>query len=227
MIHLTLKSSNGKTGKIPVSTSSKDTCPDSCPMKKEGTCYAGMGPLNLHWKKVTDSLRGSNYKAFCKSIAALSLGQFWRHNQAGDLAGKNLNIDSRKLRALVSANKGKKGFTYTHKLMLGQTVQAKHNRKLIKEANKNGFTVNLSADSLVDADRKAALCIGPVCVVLPIDAPSKLKTPKGRKVVVCPAQQRDDISCAGCQLCQKQRSVIVGFRAHGTAKKKLNERLKR
>jgi len=45
-------------------------------------------------------------------------------------------------------------------------------------------------------------------------------TPAGRKVVVCPATIRDDVSCASCQLCQRQRDFIIGFPAHGTSKKK-------
>jgi hypothetical protein len=52
------------------------------------------------------------------------------------------------------------------------------------------------------------------------DATDNAMTPAGRKVVVCPATQRDDVSCATCALCARQRDVIVGFPAHGVAKKK-------
>lgn len=225
MIHLSKVSNNGKTGRIPVSTSSKETCPDSCAMKKEGTCYAAMGPLNLHWQKVTAKLRGIAFKQFFSDIKALPDNQIWRHNQAGDLAGKNENIDSNLLKGLVKANKGKRGFTYTHKKVLGSSAQAKKNRALIEFANKEGFTINLSADSISEADKKAALKIGPVVVVLPINSPKSFLTPKGHKVVVCPAQIRDDITCESCALCQKQRGAIVGFLAHGTNKAKLNKRL--
>lgn len=225
MIHLTLKSKNVKTGEIPVSTSASDTCPDSCPMKAENTCYAKSGPLNLHWMKVSQGIRGMSFKDFCSTVASFSIGQLWRHNQAGDLAGKNQNVDANKLRSLVAANKGKKGFTYTHKPVLGSDKQSKHNKKWIKFANQNGFTVNLSADSIEDADKKARLKIGPVVVVLPFDAPKSFLTPDGNKVIVCPAQQKEGVSCASCQLCQKQRGVIVGFLAHGTNKNKLNKRL--
>ena len=60
-----------------------------------------------------------------------------------------------------------------------------------------------------------------VAVVLPADAPARLTTPAGRPVFVCPAQLRDDVTCASCQLCQRQaRAGIVGFRAHGASYKK-------
>ena len=90
-------------------------------------------------------------------------GTFWRHNQAGDLAGSGDWIDGRKLKQLTAANKGKKGFTYTHKHKI------KQNHAKIKEANENGFTVNLSADSLDHADELKALGIGPVVVIVPAD----------------------------------------------------------
>jgi hypothetical protein len=44
--HLTRVSSNAKTGKIPVSTSSKATCPATCPFMGNG-CYAASGPLAI------------------------------------------------------------------------------------------------------------------------------------------------------------------------------------
>jgi hypothetical protein len=59
-------------------------------------------------------------------------------------------------------------------------------------------------------------------VVLPADVAGRqpIATPAGRKVVVCPATYRDDVSCASCGLCARQRSAIVGFPAHGAAKRK-------
>ena len=91
----------------------------------------------------------------------------------------------------------------------------------------DGLTVNLSADSLSEADQYYDLGIGPVCVTLPKDAPHRgNKTPNGLPVVVCPAQTQDDMSCARCQLCEiKGRKSIVGFLAHGTASKRLSSKL--
>jgi len=191
-VHLTIKSSNKKTGPIPVSTTSAKSCPDSCPLKKNG-CYADGGPLALHWPA----------------------GQLWRHNQAGDLPGLNESINPDALRMLVKANTGKRGFTYTHK------PASAENLALIREANAGGFTINLSANSLAHADELAALDAGPVVTLLPPGAPSLTKTPAGRPVVTCPAQLRDDISCADCQLCSRaERPSIVGFIAHGAGSKR-------
>jgi hypothetical protein len=211
-VHLTLKSANAKTGAIPVSTSSRESCPDTCPLRKAG-CYADAGPLALHWNKVTEQQRGTDWQTFCDSIAALPPGQLWRHNQAGDLPHQRGRIDSAALDLLVAANHGKRGFTYTHH-------DASLNADLLAAANIDGFTVNLSANDLHHADLLAESGL-PVVAVLPIEQTSNTKTPAGRAVVVCPATVRDDVNCATCQLCARaDRSVIIGFPAHGTSAKK-------
>jgi hypothetical protein len=220
LTHLTLKSDNAKTGSIPVSTSSFKQCPPACPFAKNG-CYADSGPLAIHWRKVTEGERGLEWPEFVRAIAKLPKGQIWRHNQAGDLPGIGNRIASGVLRELVIANGGKKGFTYTHKPVLGTTPQATSNRNAVQDANKGGFTVNLSANTLEHADQLADLAIAPVVVVVPSTTSANLTTPQGRKVVICPATQREGISCATCQLCARgNRSVIIGFPAHGSMKKK-------
>ena len=104
--HLTKKSSNPKTGTIPVSTTEAKSCPPSCPLN-DGTCYAKHGHLAMHWKKVSEKLRGESFKQFIIQVEAMATGTFWRHNQAGDLAGSGDWIDIRKLKSLVAANKEK------------------------------------------------------------------------------------------------------------------------
>jgi hypothetical protein len=151
----------------------------------------------------------------------LPAGTLWRHNQAGDLPGKGDRIDRRALHALVKANRGRRGFTYTHKPIDGRHSTA--NTVAIAAANEAGFTINLSADNLAEADTLADAGIGPVVVVLPAEVHGNInvKTPAGRRVTVCPATYRDDVACIDCQLCQRQqRKTIVGFPAHGTAKRK-------
>jgi hypothetical protein len=215
--HLTLKSRNEKTGPIPVSTTGAESCPTACPFNNAnaGGCYANGGPLAIHWRKVSEKRAGESFNRFLEKVAALPDGQLWRHNQAGDLQGKGNRIDAGKLVALVSANTGKRGFTYTHKPMTPS------NAKLVKHANENGFTVNLSGNNAAHADKLVDMGVGPVVVVMPADASENTTTPKGRKIVVCPATQRDDVSCATCKLCAiADRDFIIGFPAHGASKRK-------
>jgi hypothetical protein len=219
VVHLTMSSRNRKVGPIPVSTTTAATCPDACPLKAAG-CYAKGGPLAMHWRKVTEGKVGMAWQAFVDAIAALPEGTFWRHNQAGDLPGHGDMIDHGALSALVSANRFRRGFTYTHKPMTGPHGFA--NRAAVDLANREGFTVNLSANTLAEADTLSDLAIAPVVVVL--DAPEgerhTVTTPAGRKVETCPATYRDDVTCASCKLCERRdRKVIVGFPAHGSQRK--------
>jgi hypothetical protein len=221
-VALTLVSGNRKVGRIPVSTTEEDSCPSECPLN--GTdCYARFGPLGMHWRKVGADGRGSQWSLFCKAVAKFRKGQLWRHNQAGDLPKLDNLIDSEKCAELSEASKNTKGWTYTHYNPLDR-----HNAIVIKRMNdKGGMTVNLSADTLDEADEYYELGIAPVTTILPQNAPIRgNKTPKGLPIVVCPAQTQEDMSCDDCRLCQvRDRKSIVGFLAHGTAKKRLSTKL--
>ena len=215
-VAFTLRSANVKTGPIPTSITSANSCPNSCPFMGSG-CYAESGPLAIHWSKTTNGERGMQWGEFCDIVRGLPEGQLFRHNVAGDLPsriGSRESIDPVLLGELVHANIGRRGFTYTHK------TNYVDNHYWIKSANQWGFTVNLSANDLQHADELAELDIGPVVTILPIDAPKTTTTPNGRTVVTCPATYLDDVNCSTCQLCQRQRTTIVGFPVHGSGKAK-------
>ena len=209
---------------MPVSTSTKKTCPNACPFKGNG-CYAESGPVNIHWNKISNGERGTSFDDFCEAISKLPKGQLWRHNQAGDLVGHNDMIHMPSLVKLVEANKGRRGFTYTHYPMTADDVSvqvdseqknaiALHNRAAIKYANENGFTINVSANSPEHAERLKKICDGPVVCV----APESFETDS--RAVVCPAINREDTSCVTCGLCQNvKRGKTVAFPVHGTRKK--------
>lgn len=206
-------SSNAKTGPIPVSTSSRDTCPKSCPFFNKG-CYGLYGPIGIHWKKVTAEERGLDWEDFLTYIRRLPKNQLWRLNQAGDLPGpsKNSNhISSKHLEQLVQANKGRKGFTYTHK-------KGKRDLELLKAANKNGFTVNVSCDNLEEARNVMKMGLPAVMTV------NTTKKRIGKDIVVCPAQTCKNITCSTCGICQvSNRKFIVGFLPHGPGKNFVKE----
>ncbi len=226
-LHVTPTSDNAKTGPILVTTTTALTCPDACPFKRtvDGVngCYADGGPLAMHWKQVTLGKRGKPWVDALATLAAelrrKGKGATWRHNQAGDLPGQGDVIDGDALAALVKVNAdaSANGFTYTHKPLVA-SPHADANLAAVRSANAAGFTVNASANTLAHADALADLGGVPVVVVVKHDAPDTLATPAGRKVVICPAQRRDDVTCASCRLCSRgDRSVIVGFRAHGAS----------
>jgi hypothetical protein len=222
---LTPITKNVKLGLMATSISGEETCPDTCPLKDSRECYGKLGPLNWAWKKVSSGKNGVQWMTFLDKVRALPRNHKFRHNQVGDLAGENTDIDVVALFQLAEASKHLQAYTYTHKPVLnGKASKSvlKKNREAIQRVNELGFTINISCDSMKEVDEACNLGIAPVVVVLPMDAPETLYTEEGNKVVVCPAQSRNK-TCADCMLCEKQRGVVVGFRAHGTKKNALHK----
>ena len=214
--HFIQASSNRKTGPIPQTYTERASCPPSCSQYR-AACYAEDFHTRLNWDKVPS--RGTDLDGLLTAINRLPKGQLWRHNVAGDLPGDGEQVDAYQLGQIVKANRGRKGFTYTHKHSPDAIQWAKH-------ATQWGFTVNLSADDVGHADRLAAHGL-PVAVIVPMDTPKHSTTPEGRPVLICPAQTTDYMTCALCALCQRaDRRQIIGFRAHGT-KAKQADRLAR
>ena len=98
------------------------------------------------------------------------------------------------------------GWLYTHYRPYG-------NMPVLRQLARS-IVVNLSADSLRDADRLSRHGL-PVVVAVPADHPERSTTPEGRAVVVCPEQTGRAANCEACMLCARpNRRVIVGFRIH-------------
>ena len=247
LFHVTASSSNRKTGPIPVTTTDRGSCPSDCPLAGAG-CYADGGPLRMHWTAVgtpkADGGRGRGipFAEFLARVRSFALGT-WRHNQAGDLPANGAGtIDADALAALASANGSgpdgsplpspRPGFTYTHHALVARPGKpervAAANRRAVAAANRAGFTVNASAETLAGADALAATGCAPVVALLPADTTDKVtRTPAGRRVVTCPAtlDPTDTFTCSGCgsgrPLCARSdRDYIVGFPAHGSSTRK-------
>lgn len=220
--YLTRRSWNRKTGPIPVTMTSAETCPESCAFKGAG-CYAEYGPLGLHWNALTRQRKGYPLDEFCEAIRRLrGSGGPARHNQAGDLPGIAERIDREELRQLVAAmgRSGLTWFTYTHKPMTPE------NRKAIDMIQGQGLVINLSATSPREADQLRGLGVGPVTTVLPFDAGERqYRTPGGQRLIVCPAHYRETVTCMSCgsgrPLCARlERDYVIGFPAHGAGRRK-------
>lgn len=207
-------SANEKLGGLPASTTSSSTCPHRCSLRNNG-CYAEAGHSGINFRAVSEGKRGGTLDEFCAQVRLLPKFQLWRHNQAGDLPGDQVLIDQPALHKIVSANRGRHGFTFTH-----YDPKIEGNAKAIDYANQQGFTVNLSAETLAEADEFVALGVAPVVVILPSDQTTTVKTPAGNTVMVCPATI-SNTTCSICAICAKpDRKFIVGFPAHGSGKAK-------
>jgi len=215
--HLSLKSSNVKTGPIPVSTSSRATCPPTCPFLKNG-CYADNYGLSFHWEAVTRGDRGTPWPEFLAAIRALPVGQLWRHNQAGDLWQPGTLTGRTALAQLVEANRGRRGWTYSHHKRTPATAQA------FKAATAQGFTINASCHSEREADAAMAHGLRAVFVAPSTETRRQWTTAGGNRAVICPAQRFAGMDCATCKLCQSRPSnVAIVFLAHGAGRKRIEQ----
>lgn len=169
-----------------------------------------------HWSAVTRGDRGHSLPEFLAAIAALPAGQIWRHNQAGDLPHTAGRISRRFMRGMIAANRGRRGFTYTH-----HDLAKGENLALIRQANRQGFRVNVSTETEAAADAAIAAGLPAVMAVPSGESRVTWRTAAGNAVLVCPAQRSDTRTCADCRLCHTRgKRVIVAFLAHGTAKRR-------
>ena len=209
--------SGNKVSPIHRTYSHKETCPDTCPLKDGGGCYAENFHTNLHWQKITDGERGKEWREFLRDVKQAPRGVLIRHNIAGDLPHNNGAIDSDRMAELTEAMTARRKlpFTYTHHKLTANNIA-----ELLK-ANQAGFTVNVSANNTAEAVRIKKNTGLPVVTLLPMNAPN-VQTIDGVKIVACPAEKSDRVNCGNCaeKFCgSREREFVIGFRAHGSKKK--------
>ena len=234
--HMTEDSRNTKVGKrVVVTTTSRSSCPDACPLKPEYDedgklipkgCYGDQFHMKMHWDKVTSGERGYSLDELTKRIAKLPYKSMVRHDQVGDLPGDGkftLYRDS--CLKLAKAFRRSLAWSYTSYPLTG------FNLETIREMLRLDFVINKSCFSLEQVDSAMDLGI-PATVVLPSKTKGrKLRTPKGRIVARCPAEMSKDINCGNCggskgPLClRKDRDFAVSFYAHGIFKKLVDKAL--
>ncbi len=153
-------------------------------------------------------------------------GGLWRYGQAGDLPGDGRRIDVDALSAIAAANRGKRGYGYTHYLARPRTWSwarwsksptFRHNADAIASANRDGFAVNVSTERVEDVDRMFDLGIAGIVTILPLDDRRPVRrTPAGRPVVLC-LHYRFGYSCARCGLCARgARRFAIGLPVCGS-----------
>ena len=218
--HFVKKSGNKKTGFMPVTYNSRLSCPDSCIFKNNG-CYADNYHTALNWDKVTSGKRGGTFKELLQNIKSLKPGTIWRACVAGDIPSNNKGEISRTyIKGITEANHGLKGYTYTHnRLDIGENIS------LLKTANKQGFTVNISTETEAAADNAVLNSLPAVIVVKSTEKRRSWFTKNKNKILVCPAQdEAKNVNCIDCGLCQSRpKNLIIAFLAHGNMSKLIDK----
>ena len=216
------KTGNAKLGADMSSTySTSNTCPSNCPFIKNG-CYASEGYYtSLYWRKLDNAIVGIKFNELIKKIKSLKDNSKLRLNVAGDLPGSNNKISPSYLNKYVDACKRLKAWTYTH-----YPISKANNLKLLKDANKNGLTVNISTETEHQAMQSVENKLPTVIVVKSTETRKSynLKDIHGNTkatVVICPQQiSNKSITCSECMLCySRPYNIVIGFLAHNAFKK--------
>jgi hypothetical protein len=153
--------------------------------------------------------------------AALPAGSLLRHNVAGDLPHDDGKINREQTRNLAEMFAGFKlqAFTYSHH------KQTSGNLAVVRDTIAAGLFVNLSCDSEAQASKRYQEGFPAVCVVPADDSRKAWADEQGTRFKVCPAQLADGVTCQTCKACTGARDYVVAFRAHGSRKRKVSERL--
>ena len=187
---------------------------DLVEVEKEKTSVSVPQDVDNDYKYARENLYGVIEKGTEALDTLIDLAKASEHPRA-------FEVVSQLTKTLVDANKasGAKGYTYSHHKL------NTHNLEALKYANKNGFTINASCESLTQADDAIRQGLPAVCVVNS-NKVTPTHTPDGHKVTICPAQLHEKVSCSNCKLCSySNRSQVVAFLAHGAREKKVNVKL--
>lgn len=211
--HIVAQSGNSKTGPMPVTYRTADTCPTDCPFLPRslggaGGCYGTGRIFGIAGKYATLM---SESQAVAKLGRAPRDARFMRDRVVGDLVTPDGSFDRDYVQAIarVAGKVGLTVFGYSHawRLMSADDVA---------ETSASGYVLNASCET--ESDVREAVLLG-LPTVLAGDSWTDGDMVAGRRVVTCPAQTRDDVSCSTCGLCAKpNRACTVRFLVHGTAR---------
>lgn len=214
------RSRNDKVGPLFCVSADPTTCPPGCPLRGDRGCYGQNYRARRAWQLLADGTRGETFERTLERIEVIPDGETYRYGDVGDLPGRGNRISARMLHQLARASQRKDVISYTHKPVLGSSQVARKNRELVRWANDHGFTVNLSALGVGQADALHQLDIAPVFVALRSDQPIPKRTPAGVPIVWCPSQ-KGTAQCATCckgrpWCAQADRTPIIAIRSHGS-----------
>jgi hypothetical protein len=196
---LSFPSDNGKTGPIAVYSTSRRTCPSSCPLARDQGCYAEAGVhTRLHWDRLSRGESGLTAAVFIKQVLALPAGILFRHCVAGDQwpdPSDPLRIDQALLLQLARATRHlRAAWSFTHFPM------GPENQAAVRQAAARGLVINASTESRSVAAGLQRQGIPAVCVV-PSDAPAVFHH-EGVRFVACPASRQGrcgrKVQCISC-----------------------------
>lgn len=205
---------NRKTGPIPTTDRPMSTCPRSCPFLPSGAiggCY-GTGRLFASAAKYSGTWTVKDAIDHVNNYAVRS-ARYLRDRVVGDVVGDDGQVDRDYIAAISAVGRGTDltVFGYTH-------MWKQFTPDDVAFIQGEGYVMNASTETEDDVLRALELGLPVVIVNDELEDGDLLV---GRRIVTCPAEEREDVKCASCGLCAKpDRQVIVRFHPHGTAENK-------
>lgn len=214
-------SKNSKVGDVSATYVALKSCPTSCPLRGEG-CYAELGKVGMYVRRLDRNAAGQDVdgrdmaRAEAREIDSLSGKRALRLHVSGDSRTfVNARIVANAAERYM-ARGGQKVWSYTHAW-----------RDVAREAW-GAVSVLASCESLDDAAQALDEGYAPAVVVdaHPADGKASRVNAHGIKLIPCPAQTRDDVTCADCKLCWnddmlRSRRAAIAFAAHGPKAKQV------
>lgn len=201
----------------------EQTCPNSCPMKKDKSCYASIGFVGIHNQRAIKKAKKLSSTEIAKKEAKEIL--------------KNLDTKAKLLRLHVSGDcntkTGAKELAKASKLWIesteGKVWTYTHAWKSIPRSYWGLISVLASIDNIDQAKEARGQGYATAIIVDKFDSDKSFKL-GGIKYIPCPAQTRD-VSCSDCNLCMNADRLFkdnfgIAFAAHGSTKEKIKKRLK-
>lgn len=213
-VHVIAKSGNRKTGSIPVTYRPMTTCPTDCPFLPTGTIGGCYGTGRLFGMAAKHSGKIDVESATWKVRLGKERGaRYLRDRVVGDVVTPEGTLDREYIAGITQVALANKlvpfGYTHAWKQFTEQDMSF-----LLD----SGYVMNASTETHEDAER--AIAAGMQAVIVDDDTPEG-SIVAGRRLVTCPAEVRDDVSCASCGLCAKpNRTVLIRFTTHGIARAK-------
>lgn len=211
---ISAKSSNTKTGPMPtISRPIETTCPTTCaflpkPLGGNGKCYAN-GRINGTVKKLATDLTVEAAAARINKGKAKG-ARYIRDRVVGDIMQGPRDAQTvdlgyvNEVAALATAT-GLTAYGYTHAYDQLSSVD-------VLAIAATGYVMNASCNTVEDIERAVALGMPTTYAGDDLIDGEMIA---GRRIVTCPAQTRDDVTCASCGLCAKpNRAATVRFLIH-------------
>jgi len=220
---LTLRSKNEKTGNVSVTYASIDgSCPTDCAHRNAG-CYAQMGMVGIHTVRL-DAFSKANPRHDAREVArdeareiraAIKNGENKRPMRLHVAGDARTNSAARTLRDACE-NWGQSIWTYTHAW---------------KKVSRDSWGPKISVLASVDRPEDISLAFergyAPAIVVKKHEGAKAYHDANlGIKVIPCPAQTKENITCDKCKLCWndtflRETRAAIAFEGHGVKKRQL------